>query len=211
MSAGATHRLFFAVPLTPGARDALVERLRSELPPGARAVHPDDLHLTLAFLGSVPEDALPRLEAIAAGVDAPPSTVTLDRLEHWPGGLLCATGEASPELLRLHAELNAGLAAAGFRTEQRSFRAHVTLARDVPARPREARAAASEGAASRHGCRGGRPEAQPMPPLRLHVDAFVLMRSEPREGGARYTALRRWRLDKAGDVAPQRDAGRTSA
>jgi 2'-5' RNA ligase len=67
-------RLFFAVPLSAAARDAVtqvVERVRESVE-GVRArwVRLDGLHLTLQFLGATPPEAVPELEAALAGVAA---------------------------------------------------------------------------------------------------------------------------------------------
>lgn len=60
-------RLFVALPLDPGARRAVGERIAAErgaLPP-ARWVHPENLHLTLAFLGDVDAE---RVEELASAL-----------------------------------------------------------------------------------------------------------------------------------------------
>lgn len=63
-------RLFVAVPLPAAVRHAVarpIGALRDRLPP-AGWVEPENLHLTLAFLGEQPEDRVEKLvEALAAG------------------------------------------------------------------------------------------------------------------------------------------------
>ena len=98
-----------------------------------RTVHPDDLHLTLAFLGELTVSPPALLEALAsASARCGPVAVVLDRAETWPGpGAACATGEV-PRAAALSTALWQALAAFGYRANPRPFRAHVTLARGLP-------------------------------------------------------------------------------
>lgn len=188
MSGVPQRRLFFALVPGIGARTALHALARQHAPARARHVPVADLHLTLLFLGNVPESALPQLRAAAGAIAAPPFSVVLDRLERWRGGLLCATGTAGPEVLALHQQLVHGVQDAGFTVDTRPFRAHATLVRDLP------RAA-------------GRVD-EPIEPVRLQVDSFCLMESREMESreraeGGRYSVLAQWRLDKARYAAMQ--------
>jgi len=191
MSGVPQRRVFFA--LVPGAeaRRALDALARQHAPARARRVPAADLHLTLLFLGNVPESELPRLCAAAALIAAPPFAVVLDRLERWRGGLLCATGTAGPEVLALQQQLVRGVQDAGFTVDTRPFRAHATLARDLPPA-------------------AGRVD-EPIEPVRLPVGSFCLMESREQADGGRYSVLAQWRLDKAGDAALQRTSGAIQA
>ena len=142
-----------------------------------------DLHLTLAFLGSVPESLLPRLRAAIAGVDAAPCGVVLDRLERWRGGLLCVTGAARPEVVELHEKLVRLALQAGVPVDVRAFRAHVTLARGL--------AGVFD------------TEDVTVAPISLRARSFCLMESRARGDGGRYRAVARRRLDKVGNAATQ--------
>ncbi len=67
-------RAFFAVDLAAEARARVAEaaeRLRAAAPPRARWVAPEDLHLTLKFLGEIREDDVARLVERAAAKLAP--------------------------------------------------------------------------------------------------------------------------------------------
>lgn len=98
-------------------------------PAGARRVPARDLHLTLHFLGAVPRDDVPALQAVLA-LPCPAFTLVLDRTEVWRHGIaVLAAAEVPPPLADLHAALGERLRAFGLRTETRAFRAHVTLAR----------------------------------------------------------------------------------
>ncbi|CAK9786408.1 hypothetical protein CC85DRAFT_305403 [Cutaneotrichosporon oleaginosum] len=93
-------RLFFAVPLSPGLaariagwRDAL------RLPRVAAPVPASNMHITLAFLGDVPQETVPTLLRLGARVAARSARgdLVLDRVHCWRNGVLhlapSATGE----------------------------------------------------------------------------------------------------------------------
>lgn len=129
--APALGRYFLA--LCPGsvARSALAAL---PLPPGAQPVHPDDLHLTVAFLGPLGDHQPPSLlAALAPACALPPPRVTLDASESWPGPrVFCAVGDC-PDVAALAARLWQRLGVLGWVPEARPYQAHVTLARKLPA------------------------------------------------------------------------------
>jgi 2'-5' RNA ligase len=173
--AGKTQRLFFA--LWPGEplRRALSERVAALVPPGTgRAQRPDQLHLTLEFMGSVPADRLPAIREAAAEVRAEPFEVVLDALEYWrrPQVLCLAARDVPPALAGLVQALRAGLAARGFETERRPYRAHLTLARKV----------------------GRPPDLAPTDPVRWPATEFVLVESITERSGSVYRSLEAWPL-----------------
>jgi 2'-5' RNA ligase len=112
--------------------------------------------------------------------------VTLERLERWRGGLLCASGAATAPLQALHAQLQGLARAAGIAAEARALRAHVTLARGLPPGPS--------------------PETALLEPIPWRSRAFYLMESRSRPDGGRYTMIGRWQLDSAKDIAAQHRA-----
>jgi 2'-5' RNA ligase len=159
---------------------------------GGRPVPAANLHVTLAFLGAVPERKLEELAhlarasaARAAVADSPDGGFGLvfDHLEHWRAGqLLCALPkEASAAIAALARGLQNELAAGGFAPDLKSsgavepsaFRPHVTVARKVyrPAR---------------------RTEIDPV--IWSFVD-FVLVDSRTLPEGAVYAVLERFSLD----------------
>lgn len=104
-----------------------------DAPVGARRVPQEDLHVTLAFLGTL--DARGEANAGAAMAEAaqnlPPPRVRLDQLEFWRETLvLCAAPASSPDATGvLAARLNDALARREMRVDGLPFRTHVTIAR----------------------------------------------------------------------------------
>jgi 2'-5' RNA ligase len=138
------RRLFIAVPLPDDAAEAVrsvVDAVRAEpLPEGARDVRwvrLDGLHLTLRFLGPTPDD---RVEAISRAVhavaEATPGPIELGLggagtfpPQGRPRALWVGIVEGAEALTDLAAQLDTALASAGWPSEHRPFRPHLTLAR----------------------------------------------------------------------------------
>lgn len=127
-----SKRLFFALWPDAGAARQLHETGR-ELQEvcGGRLMARDTLHVTLAFLGQVPVERLPQLEAIADGMRADAFDLHLDRLGYWPHNHVLWAGSMQPvvELMDLAEGLQARLREAGFALEDRPYAPHVTLLR----------------------------------------------------------------------------------
>ena len=105
---------------------------------GGRPVPVSNLHVTLAFLGSVAAARIPDLQRMAreqAGRLAhdAPATLTFARLVHWKEPqILCAlAAEESPTARGLALALQEAAAALGLSPDRKPFQAHVTLARKV--------------------------------------------------------------------------------
>ncbi|TVQ94688.1 MAG: RNA 2',3'-cyclic phosphodiesterase [Chromatiaceae bacterium] len=131
------ERLFFALWPAPALRDALVTA-RAALPgaPG-RLNHPDDLHLTLVFIGAVADSNRDCILAAGAAVQANAFTLTLTELGDWSrgrGGSLrwCRPTRIPPALPALAQCIEQGLLRCGIAPEKRRYRPHVTLARKAP-------------------------------------------------------------------------------
>ena len=157
MKNGPTRRLFFALWPDKRMQSALADATRAITDAAdGRAIPAENLHLTLAFLGSVPESKIAALSPIAANVAgavrslaetdsgsplAPseraachaPIAITLDKVEHWrKPELLCATAtEPAPAAAALAQTLKDALVAGGFAPDLKPFRVHATLARKV--------------------------------------------------------------------------------
>jgi 2'-5' RNA ligase len=167
------ERLFFALWPPTSVRDALVAE-RAALPePQGRCNHPLDLHLTLVFVGTVPGEIRPCVEAAAAGIAVPPFGLVLDEIGAWPRKpMRWARPTAAPQpLIDLVRALEANLRRCGVEPEKRTYRPHVTLARKTP--PIPVRALAE--------------------PLAWPVREFVLAASQSGRTPS-YEVLRRWPL-----------------
>jgi 2'-5' RNA ligase len=170
-----TRRLFFA--LWPGddLRAAVGPRLRTlQSQARGRPQTPEQWHVTLEFLGSVPEARLAAVRDAAAAIHAGPFEVAFDTVEFWRRPqVLCLVARVLPPALEgLVAQLRAGLAARGFMPDRRAFRAHLTLARKV----------------TRPGPVG------PCDPLPWPATEFALVESVTARSGSRYVPVGRWPL-----------------
>jgi len=125
-----TARLFLAVWPGPAARGAtLALRDSWHWNATARLMRPDQLHLSLHFIGAVPRSRLP---ALIDGLRVPftPFDVVLDRPGQWAHGIAVLQPGVLPSgLLQLHASLQQALQQLGLPVETRAYKPHVTLAR----------------------------------------------------------------------------------
>ena len=137
----ATMRLFLAADISPAQREAtahLVERLDKGIRftnAHPRWVRPEGMHLTLKFLGEVPDNQIvevcrnvqevaERHEAFDFAVQEVGSFGGRSARVLWVGA-----GLESPELLSLQQDLEETLSQAGWPKEARRFSGHLTLCR----------------------------------------------------------------------------------
>lgn len=126
----ASVRLFLALWPNTKVRAALLAHAAMwDWPGSARPTHPERLHVTVHFLGSVAVDRLPQLRT-ALNLAWEGGDLVLDRPAVWPGGIavLEATRVGSG-LVELHSRLADALRALDLPVDQRPWRPHVTLAR----------------------------------------------------------------------------------
>lgn len=129
-------RAFVAIPVDGAAAEALLA-LQARLPVG-RPVAPDNLHLTLAFLGDQPEALLADLDARLSLLRRPAFTLRLAGAGTFGGKSprgLHAGLRPCPALTDLRAAVARAARSAGVALAHRRFRPHVTLLR---LRPHEA-------------------------------------------------------------------------
>ncbi|NJD31610.1 MAG: RNA 2',3'-cyclic phosphodiesterase [Gammaproteobacteria bacterium] len=172
-----SRRLFFALWPDAPTLEAVLAALRRNLPRGiGRAQRPDQLHLTLEFLGSVPESRLQEVLDAGAALSGrtPRFEIVFDKVEHWKRPeVLCLTASATPEPLAAFVQaLRSELLARGFEPEKRPFKAHLTLARKVR-RP---------------------PPLATLQPLPWPAGEFSLVESTTDPSGSRYGTLATWPL-----------------
>lgn len=190
-------RLFLAIELPHDARHRLGDAVWSRRdwwePEGAaahlRRVPPDNLHVTLKFLGEVPTDQVAAVRAAVRAAVVPCGPVALRPTSagffppRGPARVFVAhlTGDTD-RLARLHADVEAALGPLGFPREGRPFAPHVTLAR---ARDRRGAPAAVRGPVLRNPELAGEP---------FVADAVTLFSSDLRPGGPVYSVVERWPL-----------------
>lgn len=130
-------RLFLALELAPallGALESAIAPLRAEAPEIAW-VPPQKRHLTLKFLGEVPDDRVASVVALAGAVanGHRPFAMRLGGIGAFPNfrraRVVWIGVEAEPRLELLHHDLEVAGETRGFEIEGRAFRPHITLAR----------------------------------------------------------------------------------
>ena len=147
-------------------------------------VAPENLHLTVRFIGHVPDDRVePLVAALSQPFDAAACDVELSGCGSFPprGGprvIWIGLGSGLSQLAALHHECTRRLLPLGYAAETRAFSAHLTLARVKDAPAAGARAAAEALAACRFA------------PLVQSVDRLTIFESRVSSKGARYAALR---------------------
>jgi 2'-5' RNA ligase len=168
-------RLFVALDIPETLRIRLAG-LRGQIP-GARWVPPENMHLTLRFIGEVSEADAGDIDLELSRISAPPFEVALSGVGHFGSRgqvrALWAGAERNPEIAGLQAKVELACVRAGRAPEQRRFHPHVTLARC-----RDTRTARVEGFVADHDA--FRAPAFP-------VSAFVLYSSQLGRGGPVYT------------------------
>jgi 2'-5' RNA ligase len=136
-------RLFVALDLPEGVREDLSRWQKAEFgDPALRPVAPENLHVTLCFLGWQPEKRIPEIEAVLGAIK--PAQVEM-RLQPEAKPLpprgqarLLVLDAPSTAAAALQAELSAKLQAQRlYEPERRDFRPHVTVARVRPERSRD--------------------------------------------------------------------------
>lgn len=134
-----SHRLFIAVDLPDAVRRRLA-RIVADAPRGVRAVRPEQIHLTLHFLGDMDDAGMVSLATALGRVDQPSFPIDLVGLGVFPPrgrpAVLWAGVAESDPLRSLHGTVAGILRDCGFIPESRPWSPHVTLARLAPQVPR---------------------------------------------------------------------------
>jgi 2'-5' RNA ligase len=129
-------RLFVALDLAEDVHSNLLNLVRELRPTGAdlRWVRPEGLHLTLKFIGEVPEEKRGPIEEALRAVSSPePVELHFSGLGYFPNPrrprVFWVGIEASANLAPLAAAVEAALAPLGIKPEKRAFVPHLTLGR----------------------------------------------------------------------------------
>lgn len=123
-------RLFTAIALPPGIGEGLLSRQHGI--EGARWRPLEAFHITLRFIGEVPENVADDLDEALMEIEAPAFDLTLAGVGHFGEGAdihaVWAGVEESAPLRRLQKANESAARAAGLKPETRVYAPHVTLA-----------------------------------------------------------------------------------
>jgi len=140
---------------------------------GGRPTRPENLHVTLAFLGSVEEARVAEVERAAGTVRPRACPLILDQPGYWKHNRIAWAGASvvPPGLEALVSGLRGILAKSQIRFDAKSFVSHVTLLREA----RE-------------------PQAMPaLAPIEWRLDGFALVQSVTLPQGSRYEIRKSWK------------------
>ncbi len=176
-------RLFVALEIPSSVRENLADLLTSlrVVSPQTRWVRPENLHVTLKFIGEVPQENLAGIQSALAGVRSDqPVTLDFRGVGFFPDEkhprVFWAGIEASPNLKILAAGIEQATEKLGTSRERRPFSPHLTLARFEPPRlAQQLRTAIQEHPARDFGS--------------LRTNQFHLIESKLKPSGAEYTTV----------------------
>jgi 2'-5' RNA ligase len=176
-------RLFVALEIPSTVRENLAALLKSlrAVSPQTRWVRPENLHVTLKFIGEVPSTKLAALRTGLRQVHSDqPVTLDFQGLGFFPNEkrprVFWVGIGASPNLKTLAADIEKAAETLGIPREQRPFSPHLTVARFEPPRLAEnLRAAIQENAGRDFGSLG--------------ASQFHLIESKLKPSGAEYTTV----------------------
>lgn len=180
-------RTFIAVELSPDIRARASELVRKLSPSGVKAtwVKPEQIHLTLKFLGDTPAN---ELAGVCQAVERAAATMESFDIECGGAGAFPNLGrprtlwigirDPEQKLERLHRAVEDELAKVGFRPEHRRYQPHLTIGRVRSATP-EALAELSR-LLEVYG---------KFPPATSDVSEIVVFTSELARGGAVHEAI----------------------
>lgn len=183
-------RLFTAVTM-PENIIATLEKTQGELRQslaGVRWVKPANLHLTLLFLGEVPEARLDEVKAALAGVRARRFGFSLGGLGAFPEKdaprvVWAGARQGAEALTRLAGGVRGALSPLGFKPEEKDFTPHLTLGRVSYFKTKKPPSFWAAWSKKEFGS--------------MTVSEFCLMKSDLRPAGSVYHVLERFALDEA--------------
>lgn len=127
-----SSRLFVGLPLPRENQEML-----AALDPGIRGLRwlsAGQLHLTISFIGEVPDARVPELKESLSAVHVPPFFLPLQGLGSFnargkPSVVWVGVGRGHPHLFALHKHLQDAVLKAGLEPDLRSFHPHITVGR----------------------------------------------------------------------------------
>lgn len=168
------RRLFFALWPDAALQRTLYKVGRAVSPQGGKPMVARNLHITLAFLGTIGADKRQCMEAQADAIQLPPFELMLDQAGFWARPQVVWLGcSVVPEPLQaLAARLNGAMAACGLTPDSRPYSPHLTVLRKARQEPRQL----------------------DINTVHWAVGDFVLVQSLTLPEGAQYQVVRRWPL-----------------
>jgi 2'-5' RNA ligase len=137
-------RAFIAIEMSPEIRAELAKRIESlrRAAGSVKWVEPHNIHMTLKFLGSVPDDLVPRIVERARECCAatPPCDLDIKGAGAFPDlgrprVIFVDAEDRPPVLAELAGRLNEAMCDFGVEPEEREFKRHITLGRVREPRP----------------------------------------------------------------------------
>ena len=168
-------RLFFALMPDEKICQQLADLHRHLPHRDGNRVHPQDLHVTLQFLGAVSSDQQVCVTKVADRIASAAFHLEITHLDYWSRSrVLVAEPESFPqELTELVKMLGDKLQRCGLAPEKRAYRPHITLARKTRAIPK-----------------------MPLPEaISWHVDHLFLLESRPDISPPWYRVIDSWMLE----------------
>ncbi len=165
-------KLFFAIYPDTTTRKQLVE-LAMPLAVSGKATTPQNIHLTLAFIGMADTRYQECLINKASRLSScPPFTLTIDQFGYFSKAHILWLGSHQPaeELLKLQSDLVSIIQPCGFTPEPRPFAPHITVARKFH----------------------GQVSMQLEKTIEINIDSFSLMESVSDHSGVHYLELQRF-------------------
>ena len=176
-------RLFVALEIPAAVRDNLATLIEHfhRADPKPRWARPENLHVTLKFIGETAPEKLDAIRIALSGVrSGEPVELNFRGLGFFPNEkhprVLWASMEASANVKSLAADIDGELEILGFAREQRAFTPHLTIARfNAPRLAEKLRSAIQQNITREFGS--------------LRTSEFHLMQSKLKPSGAEYTRL----------------------
>jgi 2'-5' RNA ligase len=129
-----SKRVFFALWPDHRQRDRLRDTINSVARDvEGRIVDRRNWHITLAFVGDIEERLIPELQQRASQIKVQPFHLSFDRLEYWvrPRVACLVAATVPTELQQLVTALHAAMQEVGVIPEDRTYRPHITVARNA--------------------------------------------------------------------------------
>ena len=165
-------RLFFAIELPQELKNQL-ELLQRQCPFTGRPVSPHNFHITLLFLGELPDS---QLDGILEAIEVPeikPFEIELKQFAYYPKAEVgCLEVTPNEQLIELHQHIRQNLKQAGIHIKlpNKPFRPHITLYRDATIQS----------------------EISVSVRYQLKVEHFCLMESQFNQKGVYYEVIEEW-------------------